>query len=57
MSGPFGLDLPREKWTGVVQLVKEIMDTRDNPSTATNKPGKGGWFDVHASLSLLNTAT
>ena len=54
MSGPFGLDLPREKWTGVVQLVKEIMDTRNKPSTATNKPGKGGWFDVHASRSLLN---
>jgi len=57
MSGPFGLDLPRENWTGIVQLVKEIMDTRNKPSATTNKPGKGGWFDVHASLSLRNTAT
>lgn len=48
MSGPFGRDLPLDRWTGIAEIVKQIIGRNEAGNAADTKPGKGGWYDIHA---------
>jgi FkbM family methyltransferase len=50
MSGPFGLDLPSEHWVGLIQLVRQIIESRERAAEVEQAHERRAWFDVHAML-------
>jgi len=48
MSGPFGKDLPRDQWVGLVEVIKRILHSMAENQERKNRGENPAWFDVHA---------
>ncbi len=48
MSGPFGGDLPEEKWVGLIEIIRRILQSQAEMQASKSRGENPGWFDVHA---------
>lgn len=48
MSGPFGKDLPKDRWVRLVEIVREVLVNQQQASERRARGENPGWFDVHA---------
>ncbi|QER41305.1 FkbM family methyltransferase [Thermodesulfobacterium sp. TA1] len=50
MSGPFGLDLPENKWVGLADIIRQIIEAQKNMADRVSKGERPGWYDLHCSF-------
>lgn len=48
MSGPFGRDLPTERWSGIVATVRQVVEAQADMDARRKAGDAPGWYDVHA---------
>jgi FkbM family methyltransferase len=53
MSGPFGRDLPEDRWTGLVDVIRHILQGHAEAQDRKIKGENPAWFDVHAARRVL----
>ncbi len=47
MSGPFGKDLPDDKWVGLVEIIRQLILVQQEMSERKQRGEPPGWYDLH----------
>lgn len=51
MSGPFGNDLPENRWVGLVEIVRQVIEAQREMRERSASGENPGWYDIHAKRS------